>query len=337
MSHHHYPLRRQSTLGAAYVRAAVDCPSRMGIYLESNDSRPCMARPRVIRVAFNPLFCHSDRVESNDLTVIDGAAAGAWITPRLGGEFGAVTLEIPKGFQAYARIFHPASDPAGRPVRWAEVAKMCGTIPHPEMQWHAILGLDEVDQLGDAHSPNNPYRPKWTGSNPPTGAMDLNTFDALCKILASHTVDRRRYRFGLCTIQGWEESFSAEELQPLLRLPNDRDFIILCGSLSAVDQIKFDWSGSPRVTFSARRKTERGRPTPASSSFWRREAPNLMWPLDHSSFVASEVDFDSTLVGGSATLIDAIVKSPELEAWQMAPDNSLAADADTVNVTSKDN
>lgn len=26
----------------------------------------------------------------NDLVVVDGAAAGAWIEPRLGGEFGAV-------------------------------------------------------------------------------------------------------------------------------------------------------------------------------------------------------------------------------------------------------
>lgn len=284
-------------------------------------------------MASNVLFCHSDHVESNDLTVIDGAAAGAWITPRLGGEFGSVTLEVPKGFQAYARIFHPASDPAGRPVSWAEVAKACGTIPHPKMQWHAILGLDDVDQLGDADGTNDPNRPKWTGSNPPTGAMDLDTLDALCKILASHTLDRERYYFGLCTIQSWEESFSADELQPLLRLTNDRDFIILCGPLSAIDQIRFDWS---RMTFGARRKSEGGLPIQATSAFRHREAPNLMWPSDHSSFVASEVDFDSTLVGGSATLIDAIVKSPELEAWQVAPNDSLAADADTVNVTSSD-
>ena len=31
-------------------------------------------------------------VLGEDLEVTDGAAAGAWIRPRLGGEFGAVTL-----------------------------------------------------------------------------------------------------------------------------------------------------------------------------------------------------------------------------------------------------
>jgi hypothetical protein len=72
--------------------------------------------------------------------------------------------------------------------------------------------------------------------------------------------------------------------------------------------------------------------TPDPSEYLRREAPNLIWPADESWFVASEVDFDSTLVGGSVMLIEAIVESPELEAWQVGPSNSLAADADKVNV-----
>jgi hypothetical protein len=270
-------------------------------------------------------------VRSDNLKVINGAAVGAWIKPRLGGDFGTVTLEVPRGFEAYARVFHPAFDPQGNPVSWAKVANACGTIPHRQMQWHAILGLDEVDQLGDSYGPNDPNRPKWAGSNPQTGAMDLDKLDVLCKILASHTVDPERYCFGLCTIQGWEESLPADDLQPLLRLPDGRDYIVLCGPLSAVDQITFDWSGPPHMTFGARNMSERGLATPASSRFWRRGAPNLMWPLDHSSFVASEVDFDSTLVGGSATLVDAIVASPELEAWQVAPDDSLASDADQIN------
>jgi hypothetical protein len=41
-------------------------------------------------------------MHSDDLEVIDGAAAGAWIKPRLGAEFGAVTLQVPKGYEAYA-------------------------------------------------------------------------------------------------------------------------------------------------------------------------------------------------------------------------------------------
>jgi hypothetical protein len=48
--------------------------------------------------------------------------------------------------------------------------------------------------------------------------------------------------------------------------------------------------------------------------------------------VASEVDFDSTLIGGSSELIQAVIDSPELEAWRVEPTDSLAADADKINV-----
>lgn len=230
---------------------------------------------------------------SSDLRVWDGWAAGAWIKPRLGGEFGAVTLQVPKGYEAYARIFHPASDPNGNPVRWADVAKATGTVAHREMQWRAVLGLSEPEDLRRAYEAG-------VAMDPPIGGMDIGSLDALCEILIAHTADPSHCYFGLCTIESWLDSFSADELKPLLKLPMERDHVVLFGPLSAVDQIT------------------RGR-------------PNLIWPADHSWFVASEVDFDSTLVGGSAELIKAIVESPELEAWQVEPDDSLAVDADEVN------
>jgi hypothetical protein len=60
-------------------------------------------------------------------------------------------------------------------------------------------------------------------------------------------------------------------------------------------------------------------------------APNLIWPKDRAWFVASEYDFDSTLVGGSRELIVAILDSPDLEAWEVDPEVSLQADADKIN------
>lgn len=98
---------------------------------------------------------------SDDLEITDGAAAGAWIRPRLGGEFGAVTLEVPKDFESYARVFHPASDSEGSPVSWAEVAKACETNPQREMQWHAILGLADADELGGSYTPSDLNGAKW--------------------------------------------------------------------------------------------------------------------------------------------------------------------------------
>jgi hypothetical protein len=262
---------------------------------------------RVGRGAFTASLCNSECVHSDDLRVTDGAAAGAWIKPKLEGEVGSVTDLVPKGFEAYARVFHRATDSEGNSVSWADVAKKQGATPHRQMQWHAILGLPSADDLRGSHGTDNQDGAKWTGSDPPIGGMDIETLDALCEILGLHTADPSRCLFGLCTIQSWEESFTRDELKnPLLQLPLDRDYIVLSGPLSSIDQLAYDW---PR----------------------QREAPNLIWPADHAWLVASEVDFDSTLVGGSAELIEAIVKSPELEAWHVKPADSLTADADKIN------
>jgi hypothetical protein len=274
-------------------------------------------------------------MQGGDLKVTDGASAGAWIKPGLGGEFGAVTLQVPKGYEAYARVFHPASDADGNPVRWAEVADTLGTTAHREMQWHAVLGLSGPDELCGSYEPDTAIGSKWAGHDPPTGAMNLDTIDALYEILAGHTTEPSHCYFGLCTIQSWLDSFSADELKPLLKLPRGRDHIVLAGPLAAVDQIVRDGSKpSPGVaTFVFWRSNDGPPPKPSPADWKWREAPNLIWPADRTWLVASEVDFDSTLVGGSAKLIEAIVQSSKLEAWQVEPTDSLAADADYLNPT----
>jgi hypothetical protein len=170
---------------------------------------------------------------------------------------------------------------------------------------------------------------------PATGEMDLKDLDALCEILGSHTADRRRCYFGLSTILGWQKSIAPEELKPLLRLPLGRDYIVLAGALSDVDGIIRDWAkaNSDHGKLVARKGNG---PPPSRPHFdWRvREAPNLIWPADHAWLLVSEVDFDSTLVGGSVELIQAIVESPALEAWAVEPTTSLAADADKINAPS---
>jgi hypothetical protein len=267
-----------------------------------------------------------------DLNVTDGASAGAWIKPRLGGEFGAVTLQVPEGFEAYARIFHPASDSDGKPVRWAEVADTVGATVHREMQWHALLGLPGPEKLRGYYGPSAGVDSKWVGYDPSVGAMDLETLDALCEILATYTEDPGHCYFGLCTIQGWLDSFMADEPKPLFELPYGRDHIVLAGPLSAVDQIvrKESSGSSSQHVFGARKG---GQPSPESPRDGRisREAPNLIWPADHTWMVTSEIDFDSTLVGGSAKLINAMVDLSALEAWKVKPTDSLAADADSIN------
>lgn len=184
--------------------------------------------------------------------------------------------------------------------------------------------------FGGSYRPGDGSGVDWVGSDPPIGGMDLDTLDALCEVLAGHTADFTHCFFGLCTIHSWLESFSAGEISSVLELPWGRNHIVLSGPLSAIDQIVYDWSNSMGMSFAV--KGSKGLPPKQDpAEFRRREAPNLIWPADHSWFVASEVDFDSTLVGGSTVLIDAILESPKLEAWEVDPADSLAADGDKIN------
>jgi hypothetical protein len=57
---------------------------------------------------------------------------------------------------------------------------------------------------------------------------------------------------------------------------------------------------------------------------------NLWWPADRAWLVASEIDFDSTVVAGSRALIDAVLASA-LEALEVTVDTDLSSLGDTLN------
>jgi hypothetical protein len=67
----------------------------------------------------------------------DEIRQASWIGERL-APFGAyvVTSVVPGGFEAYARVLHPAGEPlhGGRLVRWAEVAAWSGLSLRPGSQ-----------------------------------------------------------------------------------------------------------------------------------------------------------------------------------------------------------
>ncbi len=257
---------------------------------------------------------------SGKLMQVDGAIAGAWIEPRLDGWGGKVKEQIPQIYDAYVRIFHPASDEKGTPVTWAEVATALGSTAHREMQWHAIVG---------SHDSSGFEGSRWAGGNPNISELDEEPLAALCAILGRHMGSPERCYFGVSTIHaGVEEEFPDE---PLLRMPH-RDFVILAGPLSAVDQIAISNTHSTVISFSAVVPTEDGPPPdPDPSTYVWEVSPNLIWPENRAWFVATEYDFDSTLVGGSRALIDMILDSPDLEAWEVDLKVSLENDADKIN------
>jgi hypothetical protein len=261
-----------------------------------------------------------------DLRAVDGAEVGSWIEPAL-GDSGAVEDQVPKMFQAYARVFHPASDAEGARVTWAEVARRLGRIAHPEMQWHQIVGTSDTFGIEGSN---------WSGSIPRLGELRIEDLDRLCAVLAGHTADPDHCYFGLCEINHHplvDKTETEQGKRSRLKLPVGRDHLILEGPLEAVVQIG-DTDPPGLMVFVAKRPEggpppERPEPDP-TDPFWR-ESPSLIWPADRSWFVASEVDFDSTVIGGSRSLVDALIDAPGLEVFEVKPETKLTAFSDKRN------
>jgi hypothetical protein len=249
----------------------------------------------------------------------DDLAAAAWISPRLGGSFGAVTRAVPRGYPAYARICHPPEDSSRHLTTWSHVAQATNRRAHALMQWHALVGCrDPSDATGSL----------WQGARPRTGNLVPEVLGHLCDLLADRTTTPDDCYFGLWEGWGWigsdDDSLvfrlpdSAETTPPppqasarrpsLVRLPG-RNYLLLEGPLRAALQVGH-W------------------PRP---DWFIPQSPNIFWPSDRAWFVASEIDFDSTLVGGSRELIDALLAAPALDSWPVDADDSLAADADDIN------
>src|SRR3954471_9854962 len=108
------------------------------------------------------------------------AGAAAWIAPRLLDDFGAVCRTLPTNFQAYARIFHPASAGPRASVRWAEVAEATGRTMHRQAQFDRIA-TPANDRIHASALPD--IGPPEKGDLPP------DQLATLCQILRPHTPD----------------------------------------------------------------------------------------------------------------------------------------------------
>ena len=67
----------------------------------------------------------------------------------------------------------------------------------------------------------------------------------------------------------------------------------------------------------------------ANEKWFPTQVATLFWPADHAWCVGTEVDDDSTFIGGSRELIDELCASASLEVLQIAPD---APHEDDINV-----
>jgi len=267
-------------------------------------------------------------------------SAGSWITATIGPFASGVRGLVPPVFDAYARILHPAWAADRTTVRWAAVAAWSGGSAH---------ALAEFEPM--ARERGRPAVPTPFSAPPQNGALPPASLEALSDVLARHTTTPDRCHFGLWEGYGWID-WMAVEMRAVARLglPN-RTYLLFEGPLVAISDLGWreDLSdGSLRMRALDRRsigfrerarafgwpnKTEKvsHRPAAPSAASLHRESPNLIWPADRSWFVASEIDLDSTFVGGSTALINELLADSRLEAWQASPADPVTADSDELN------
>jgi hypothetical protein len=252
-------------------------------------------------------------------------AAGAWIGPRLepfGTSIGSV---IPLGFEAYARVLHPIELRQGRLARWADVAAATERAVHPLAQFWRLTGRASVHDRGSS---------AWDRGEPRIGELQNDALRALLDVLAAHSPDRADTECIAALWEGWgwvQGGGSVAILSSSSEAPPGALPTSVALGPEVLDALRLNLPGRSYLLFRGPLSAIPSLGHQVTDEWFVPQSPNLLWPVDRSWCVATEIDFDSTLVGGSAELIAAVLANPDLEAFPVRPDDSLQADADTVN------
>lgn len=231
---------------------------------------------------------------------VDDLAPAAWVIERIKGFAVNVGSVVPTGFAAYARVLHPAyregdeADWHRHPsVTWAEVARANGRVLHPEAQFGSLVGWVV---------PQGHEQPDIWDDEPDEGTLPEDVAYVLAEVLGRHTTTCDRCWFAVW--DGWGDLEFPSANVPTFHLPH-RDYFLFAGPVSAATQ-----------SFGDQR--------------WYRSA-NLWWPDDRAWCVATEVDFDTTYVGGSEACIAALLATENLEVLPAEVSHGITAGGDQVN------
>jgi hypothetical protein len=236
---------------------------------------------------------------------------------------------VPTGFEAYARVFHPARDPTGTERRrWAEVAAERGRIVHPEMQFEHLAGTANLETEA------------WDRQVPLYGCLPEEECAILAEILTSFTrtsgecwfcvwdgygfhgggtsltvVEREspdavRERERIALERGRREAEQLSKIPVVLVHPDPggrgsfRSYSLFAGQVRAASRLEFNGS---------------------------YQSPNLWWPRDREWIVATEIDGYSTYVAGTRGCIDAVLSDPRLESLPTSTDRRFDLGSDQIN------
>ena len=244
-----------------------------------------------------------------------------------------------------------------REATWAETAAAFGTTLHPLAQWQRIVRTPEgVDWnarvapdgreftspdegrlaptdlaklashlISHTTTPDAGFVAVWEGWGDIVGAMKSAPSHAFISSDPNHQAmldqsihDRFNNPFAKPT---WHPGILSDEISkgPRLELP-DRDHVLF----SAAPAVFADPGWILDAPWRDRPLEERGFEP-------RAEHPSILWPEDRAWVMVSEIDFDTTVVAGSAELVAAICADARLEALPIPDGADLSWTGDEVN------
>lgn len=229
------------------------------------------------------------------------AGLSDWIAPRLlpwrpsGVPVGAM---VPTGYEAYVRVLHRMED--GR--RWHDIATTNGRVLHPLAQW--------------AHFFDSPHHPNmW----PPEGHLPHQDHEALLTHLpASGDVTYAvwdGYPF-------WGGGFTEG------RNPDQTTYVVPIPS-------RVPGGAGPSLAL-PERSYHLFRAPLAAHETWvedqdMEQSANLVWPDDRGWCMATEIDWNFTLLGCNRMVADAVLGEPGLESFEVGVDDNMSWSGDTIN------
>ncbi len=245
------------------------------------------------------------------------------------------------------------------PTTWAETARAFGTALHPLSQWQRLVRTPPEEDWQTRVAPDG-----REFSAPAIGALSAETVAAIATHLAAatttpgsgvaalwegfggllghfgHTPSRAFFTIdddpnhramldrsvhdpfnNVFRKKTWQEGILSKEISEGPRFETRHRAYVLFST--GVDEFtSADWV--LRAPWRDLPGEEHGFPPSAQS-------PSILWPDDRAWVLVSEIDFDSTVVAGSAELVAALCADPALEAFPISEGAELHDDADEVN------
>ena len=243
---------------------------------------------------------------------------------------------------------------------WADTAAAFGTVLHPLAQWNRIVRTPEGEDWRRRRSPDGrEFTAPFEGELPPAALARVATH------LAAHTTTPDDGVAGLWEGWGgltggygttgrafmtftddpaeahaamlaesihdpfnnpyqkapWQDGILSREISEGARLDLPQRSHVL---FAVPPRVFADADWPLRVPWRDTVAEQHGFPPSA-------QHPSLIWPADHAWILVSEIDFDSTIVGGSEALVAALCADDRLEALPIPEGANLQWDADTVN------